>query len=130
MLTKVTTLPTVEEAREFLRLVNKGRTAIGLEPLAKLDYDRAQPGVSTNCLSARNLFAPAGILVFHDVVDLPERENERTRAVSLLGAIGSALLLDTDGATIPDAIRRVTDPFDDRAPGLRDRLVAAGVVAP
>jgi hypothetical protein len=48
-------LPTVEQAREFLRLVNVGRVAGGLEPLELLDFDGAEPEAPCGCLSATNL---------------------------------------------------------------------------
>jgi hypothetical protein len=122
-----TTLPTVEEAREFLRLVNVGREAAGLTPLERLDFDGATPDEPCNCLSARNLFCAMDpkAWVFSRGWD-GSGFVVSARMPKMASAIGAERL--TIGWSIPDAILRVTDPFDARIPGLRERLEEAGVV--
>jgi hypothetical protein len=130
-------LPTVEQAQEFLALVNKGRTAAGLEPLEKLDFDGAEPMIPTGCLSALNLFRPIGVQGVWKR-DLSVEARNAYRAEGPLKAIGCELSpghsLPATGFgavsywSIPDAILAVTNPFDSEEPGLRERLEDAGVV--
>lgn len=125
-------LPTIEQCREFLRTINRGRVAIGLDPLVVLDFDGAVPDSDRNCLSARNLFA---LSPKHDTWVMPvyvKRPDPRLLCV-----------LD-DGSDLPESITAVTRHFDACAgefgPGvrtdaqalaaLRSRMVEAGVVAP
>lgn len=120
-------LPTIEQAQEFLRLVNVGRAAVGLDPIDTLDFDGAEPGHTVNCLSARNLFAPvAGEHAMFSVGMTAVRgvPSEVVDALGMEEAWPGAEHFD-----IPDAILAVTDPFDEETPGLRERLVEAGVVA-
>ncbi len=118
----MTPLPTIEQAREAHRLINLGREAIGMPTLRYLDFDGAEPMNCFNCLSARNLFREAGYavasrrLLCHSIQHAP-----RPEALITMGM--------TD-ERIPDAIFAVTDAFDEQVPGLRERLVEAGVVKP
>jgi hypothetical protein len=124
---RYTDLPTVEEAQRFLELVNVGRKAVGAEPLEKLNFDRAQPNIPTSCLSATNLFCIPEVQVEEsDVYSLACVWSDETRTDP---RIAEALHMDggEEGYMIPDEIKAVTDPFDRRAPGLKARLVEAGV---
>jgi len=126
----IETLPTPDEAKEFLRLINVGREAIGLDKLEKLDFDACEPDDPENCLSAHHLFAHAGFSVGSvDLYLYLSRDPEKAEAVA--DAL-SLVPFDNESGEhyyyIPAAIRRVTDPFDSRHPGLRDRLEEAGVV--
>jgi hypothetical protein len=117
-------LPTVEQCRTFLDLVNRGREACGLEPLEKLDFDDATPGDVNNCLSARNLFKPAKArYVGTSTVDLDSPFNPLIGALSLAPMTASQIVY-----RIPAEILAVTDAFDNVVMGLRKRLVEAGVV--
>jgi hypothetical protein len=128
-------LPTVEQAREFLRLVNVGRVAGGLEPLELLDFDGAEPEAPCGCLSATNLvcalddFASVGTIYFLGLRDSGRRE----AFAAAMGAMGANVEMTSESSdywVIPAGILAVTDPFDARVDGLRERLVEAGVVAP
>jgi hypothetical protein len=119
-----TSLPTIEECQEFHRLINAGRVAAGLEPLDKLEFDACVPCSSTECLSATNLFTPVEIRVDVDYLCVTGDGGDTQRAV--LAAVGCTTV--SDYPTIPDAILAVTDPFDRKVPGLRQRLEEAGVV--
>jgi hypothetical protein len=125
------TLPTIEEAQEFLRLINIGRQAIGLEEIDKLEFDESIPGSMDNCLSARHLIYPAGGVVGPDCASLRGDANASTFR-RVLNAFGMKPRESNDHLyfpiPLPDAILKVTDPFDSRVPGLRERLVEAGVV--
>lgn len=125
-----TTLPTVEEAREFLRLVNVGREAAGLAPLERLDFDGATPGEPCNCLSARNLFCAADPMAsVNDVSFSADSPRTALALTAVARAIGASHAEKRRSSwLIPDAILRVTIPFDAQAPGLRERLEEAGVV--
>lgn len=126
-------LPSVEQAREALALINVGRKAIGLSPVAKFDLDdpTLTPNQGDSCLSAKHLFAyldlyvgPNYLEAYGDRTSFTERQHE------LFEAIGAKIAEAGDGgltATIPDAIRAVTDPFDREVKGLRERLREAGV---
>lgn len=117
-------LPTVEECREFLRLVNVGREACGLDALEVLDFDDATPSKPTNCLSARNLFVvPHGNRGFHVFDRFVRTRREIVEALSMPRA-------GNGQHELPAAIYKVTDPFDAKTPCLRERMVEAGVVAP
>lgn len=123
-MTTFTDLPTVEEAREFLRVINAGRVAIGAEPLAKLDFDGAEPNEGHACLSATNLFSLIGEHAGSQTVEnLPPQLAQAIGAERYAGATAG----DSE-FVIPDEIRVVTDPFDMKVEGLRERLVEAGVV--
>lgn len=120
-------LPSVEECRTFLDTINRGREAIDLPVLTKLDFDNAEPSNGGNCLSARNLFAHAGLCVgwehawSEDDVVLPAH-------VAIAQALGTKV---RDAAVpLPYALKAVTDPFDRDEAGLRERMVEAGVVDP
>lgn len=130
-------LPTVEECREFKRLVNAGRVAGGLEPLEFLEFDEASPGEAASCLSATNLFCATSpdAKVWSELV-----ENVEQPVLEAIGSewgegLGRAGFYGK-GWRIPSGILKVTDPFDAlayrpaMAPALRERLVEAGVVAP
>ena len=120
-------LPSVEECQTFLATINKGREAIGLDALEKLDFDNAKPDSLSNCLSARNLFAAAGYDVLTTYVT-PSRD--RASDPHVFAAIGVS-----EPPMIPNEIRVVTDYFDAckykdaSLPELRARMVEAGVVA-
>jgi hypothetical protein len=116
-------LPTVEQCRTFLDIVNKGRKACGLERLDKLDYDGANPGSTANCLSARNLFIPTGA---HDVGATAICLRKTSRLIEALHLAQDHL--SNGYYRIPDEILVVTDAFDYEVVGLRERLVEAGVV--
>lgn len=117
-------LPTVEECREFLRLVNVGRVASGRNALEVLNFDDASPESPIYCLSATNLFVVNG----HGRVG-GVAANTTPEVVEALGMKRSTRETEP-GFFIPAEILKVTDPFDARTPGLRERLVEAGVVAP
>lgn len=124
----MTALPTIEECQAFLATINRGRVAIGLDPLDVLDFDGAVPDAMFNCLSARNLFALSE--GFTTAVMPGHVENVDPRLCVVLDG----------GRRLPESIRAITEPFDACAdkPGttqqataaLRSRMVAAGVVAP
>ena len=80
-----TPLPTVDEARTFLSVVNRGRKAIGLEPLKFIDFDNASPCSYSNCLSARNLFYPADLNV--GGLQVESQGHEESRQILLADAI-------------------------------------------
>lgn len=124
-------LPTVAQAQEALALINTGREAIGLDPVARFDFDGSTPGSTSNCLSARHLFDLAGITVT-GVALQPGARHDPAQTQALFNAIGartSVYIGAVGRATrIPMAIRVLTDPFDDEVDGLRERLVEAGVV--
>ena len=125
-------LPSIEQAQEFLRLVNVGRQAMDLEPLEYLDFDGAKPGAPMRCLSATNLFASAGYMVGAEAVRGAVGYDQTVR-VEVPRAIGCKKYQSADENpmwNLPAGIRVVTDPFDEEEPGLRERLVEAGVVAP
>lgn len=123
-------LPTVEECRTFLEVVNRGRVAGGLEPLEYLDFDDARPNQPNNCLSARNLFYPLGIMVFTFDVHLMNEERVETfnRVTEAIGVPEYDVATKSDMAHLPPEIKVVTDAFDNYSEGLHDRLVEAGVV--
>lgn len=119
-------LPTIAECVEFLRRINAGRAAVDLEPLELLDFDGAQPGSTVNCLAACNLFYEAGYTM-GGVFVLPTMRFEPRRR-EVMKAVG-APEIEADGtASLPAAILVVTHPFDFELPGLRERMVEAGVV--
>lgn len=128
-------LPTVEECRTFLDTINRGREAVGLEPLDTLAFRACEPAHPLNCLSARHLFMPAGYTTYVRVIR-PELNAD--------GALVTALNLPAateednpgiSGFRIPDEIKVVTDVFDagdddaELLARLHDRMVEAGVVA-
>lgn len=129
----MTALPSIEQCREFLATINRGRVAIGIDPLDVLDFDGAVPDSTFNCLSARNLFALSP--------DYPDT------------IVKSSYVHDTDprlcvvldgGEGLPESVTAVTAPFDACSDGfgpgvrtnkedlaaLRRVMVEAGVVAP
>lgn len=114
----MTALPSIEQCREFLATINRGRVAIGLDPLEVLDFDGAVCDHPQNCLSARNLFC-VGRKAF---VSTGVVENADPRLCVVLDG----------GRQIPESILAVTRPFDSGVaiPALRARMVEAGVVAP
>lgn len=127
----MTDLPSIEQCQTFLATINRGRVAIGLEPLDVLDFDGAVPDSVSNCLSARNLFTlsedyESSVMPLY--VDNPDPR--------------LCVVLD-GGDEIPESIKAVTAPFDACSDGygsddfdrealaaLRSRMVEAGVVAP
>lgn len=132
------TLPSVEECQEFLRVINRGREAIGLRAVDVLAFDACEPGNPLGCLSATHLFKPAGYTTFDQVIR-PELGAESALVTTLdlpartapAGTHG-----DVSGFAIPPQIKVVTDVFDDGdddedlLAALRDRMVEAGVVDP
>jgi hypothetical protein len=130
-------MPTIEECKEFKRLVDVGRAAAGLEPIEFLAFNAAIPCSNTNCLSATNLFSPARMSVGSLTVRAVKKELEAFRTPPFVSSSQQALV-DAIGATdkrtgewyLPEAIRRVTDPFDSMLDDLRERLIEAEVVDP
>lgn len=124
-------LPTVEECREFLAVINRGRAVLGAEPLEHLDFDASDPADGTNCLSAHHLFALIDAYVGSSTV-----RTNLDQALPLAEAL-EAEVNEWNELVIPHSIRVVTDPFDkieyndddDLRVALRDRLVEAGCVA-
>src|SRR4051812_37046043 len=109
----MTELPSIEECHEFLATINRGRKAIGLEPIETLDFDECEPDDPKRCLSARHLFALGGAIAW--AADI-EAYGQPQSLVEEFGGEGRRV-------EIPEAILKVTDPFDDEMPGLRERLV-------
>lgn len=136
-LTRMGVLPSVEECRVFLRVVNQGRVAAGLEPLEVLDFDGAQPLSTDNCLSARNVFHELGYDV--SVAGLTPRMADQSNVtvnVDALMAMGCPRI-EMDGyVALPESVLCITRVFDAVWVSsvwrgeLRDRMVEAGVVAP
>lgn len=131
-----TELPSVEEVLEFRDVINRGRVAMGLEPLEQFNYDACRPGSTTDCLSAAHLFQPAGYVVGSTTI-YPEYSGKPDNAhAEIIDAIGAEAFTDKSNQyVIPEAIRRVTDPFDasdeedtELWVALRRRMVEAGVV--
>lgn len=126
-------LPTIEQCQTFLATINRGRVAIGLEPLDVLDFDGAVPDSTFNCLSARNLFALSPD--YPDTIVKPSYVHDADPRLSVV--------LD-GGEGLPESITAVTAPFDACSDGfgpgvrpneadlaaLRARMVETGVVAP
>jgi hypothetical protein len=118
-------LPTHKQCQDFLASINTNRKKVGFEPLDYINFDDAEPGSSISCLSAINLYYPAGYTV----------------GASTIGPNVDAIPgLRTN---IPQAIKRVTDYFDrigiygggchnyhELLAKLRERMVEAGVVKP
>ncbi len=119
-------LPTIKQAREARRLINRGRKAMGLPALRYLDFDNAQPGNAYNCLSARNVFVEAG----YEVMPTFVRTCTFRPAMPARSSVLSAMGMPVPEGDIPDAIIAVTKAFDAEVEGLRERLVEAGVVKP
>lgn len=126
-------IPTVEQAREALAAINKGREAGGLPALEYLDFDDAEPGKTWNCLSARNLYSPFGLEVLSSIATKLGGGPMSTTQRAVCEAVGG----HPSGKyySIPDAIKRITDPFDAidykgerQRTELRERLVESGVV--
>lgn len=118
-------LPTLAQCQEFFALINIGRQAADLPIREYLDFDSAMPGNPNRCLSATNLFYVTGWIVGSNTID-PGRESSNVN-------VPLALNFERDAEykrawIISEMIRRVTDPFDDECPGLRERLVEADVV--
>jgi hypothetical protein len=122
-------LPTVEECREFLAAVNRGREALGLLALEHVDFDDAMPGDKAACLSARSVFRAAGCYVGSCEVTPMWRESAFEEALT---AVGCVKLKNEkyESWWIPRSVKVVTNPFDHQTPGLRERMVEAGVVKP
>lgn len=114
-------LPTLAQCQQFLALINIGRQAAGLPIREYLDFDGAEPRLPNNCLSANNLFDATGWSVGSNNVSQATSWWPPKRAVL------EALNFDEWGH-LPEAILRVTDPFDSEVPGLRARLIEADVV--
>jgi homogentisate 1,2-dioxygenase len=126
-------LPTIEQCQAFLATINRGRVAIGLDPLDVLDFHGAVPDSNCNCLSARNLFTLSAD--YPDATVMPVHVNDADPRL--------CVVLDYC-AGLPESITAVTAEFDacadgfgpgvrtdkDRLRALRTRMVAAGVVAP
>lgn len=114
-----TPLPSIKDCQDFRKAINDGRIAIKKEPLQYMDFDDAEPGVSSNCLSARNLYTLAGYEVYPTTIAKVDGNG--------------AIIFDT---RIPEKILKVTDYFDNcelESPELmllRRRMIEAGVVAP
>lgn len=120
-------IPTIEQCKQFKRLVDKGRAATGQEPIEFLEFDKCKPDCSDNCLSANNLFHDAGYSVGNTEFSSGNTNEGHDELPKALEAEGGLYFCDY---IIPEAIKVVTDPFDKNEPGLRERLVEAGVVAP
>ena len=115
--------------------------AAGLEPLEKLNFDDAEPLTGDNCLSAANLFTPAGCWCVGTTVVSLERsdylsnENGQEVSVSEFAKALNAKVVRRE-FDIPKDILRVTDVFDAACDTpslltkLRQRMVDAGVVRP
>ena len=133
-------LPTVSEVHAFVNTINDGRHALGLLPIgtlsmieefpddyAELRFDDCSPGAPDACLSATHLAHPAGYRVssesFYPAIDYGSEQ--RSDAMSRVGEQGSR---ESDQFIIPEAIRKVTDPFDYGLEGLREVFVEAGYV--
>lgn len=118
-------LPTIEQCHEFMAAINAGRQAFGLEPIDKLDFDACEPLNGRRCVSAHhliNLVTDEGSTGF-STFNMDDEDQARTLA--------NALGTETDyfdEVLIPRSIKHVTDPFDYREYGLRERLVEAGLV--
>lgn len=121
-------LPTIEEAQEFLRVINRGRIAIDLEPLDKLNWADAVPDAPYACLSATNLFSHADLSVFSTHVMNGPHDDLSSLHLTLAHAISADVNAHRQEIEIPDEIRVVTDPFDKRVKGLEERLREAGVI--
>ncbi len=128
------TLPSVEECQEFLRVINRGREAVGLARIDVLHFDECEPTNPRNCLSAAHLFKPAGYTTFVSVIR-PEltADGELVTALNLPAATEKHDP-SVSGFAIPHEIKVVTDVFDageddeNLLARLRDRMVEAGVV--
>lgn len=132
-------LPTIEQAQAALALMNKGREAIGMQPVEYLDFDAAVPNTSGYCLSAKTVFGPAGFSVLTDTV-IASRPQVQYGIVEAMGLTQPPDAEDDEREyRIPETILAVTDPFDrlscrdgddyqSARSALRERLVEAGVV--
>ena len=129
------TLPSVKQCQEFLRIINRGRKAVGLERIDVLHFDECEPASPFNCLSAAHLFEPAGFRTSERVVS-PRGDANRVLVTALDMPATTDSSVDPAGFAIPREIKVVTDVFDaadddnDLLAALRDRMVEAGVVAP
>jgi hypothetical protein len=111
--------------------INRGRAAIGLDPIEKLEFDECDV-TNSNCLSARHLFAADddNARVWSDTV----RADERIAEALGMEVIGRRNAANGQEYAIPEEILRVTAVFDalgrseDDRQKLRDRMVEAGVV--
>ena len=132
--TDTTRLPTVQEANDFLRVVNDARAAFDMVPLKHVEFDLAEPGSPCGCLSYLALIEPIGGRVLSDSFRLESSNDARM----MRAALNVAANKDLWSVTIPPEIRAVTDRFDRLAEEdaaqftsdqLRARLVEANVVA-
>lgn len=122
-----TPLPTVDEVRAFFEKLNEERVSYGLDLLEPdaFDFDHAEPGSSSNCLSARNCYMDAG--------------------ADFVGGLAVHFNARSIRHEIPEEILVVTSYFDDTSglpfidmndddreyealKALRDRFVEAGIV--
>lgn len=134
-------LPTIDECQEFLRTINRGREAIGMDALETLDFDGCEPGNPRACLSATNLFVHVSFSVgcIHVHAEDPGYERAQDKLIAALAmppaGCGDRLF------KIPREIVRVTEIFDESSnydgyygerqelyDALRARMVEAGVV--
>lgn len=124
-------LPSIEQCRTFLATINRGREAIGLHALERLDFDECDPGSTCNCLSAHHVFDPAGFGVDQDYIWA-----KANGAQLFVGPALGLKPLDQAGDTwrLSPEILAVTDVFDacednpELLKALRERMVEAGVV--
>lgn len=129
-------LPTVEECQEFKRLIDAGRAAADLKPIEFLNFDGAEANNPQACLSATNLFAEVELEVFSDYVEPGYHQRfdgPRQIFEDVIEAIGGTDNTCEDNRAeygLPEAILKVTNPFDQKVHNLRERLVEAGVVSP
>ena len=121
--------PTVDEVHEFMATINAGRKVAGLEPLTEVNFDDCVPSDGTACLSASMIVRAMGYFVGNAEFS-PEGERAKAIAPKVFEAMGcsKSMSYKGDGWIIPDAIRVVTDPFDDIVAGVREAFVEAGYV--
>ena len=128
-------LPSVEECREFKRVINETRVALGREPVEYLKFHGCRPGMGDSCLSAANLVRPLYDEGFVGMASFQRIPQPTAFHAALEAATGEKLEVrpDDDEVEIPVAIRRVTDPFDmifedDERDAFCARLKSAGVI--
>jgi hypothetical protein len=136
---KAFNLPTVEECREFKRVIDEARAKLGRTHLPYLRWHRAYPGRPDGCLSYVNLIEDIGGYVgVSNFYQLPFPHLLRAALEETVGyRLGPEDIYrdESDMVRIPDEILAVTDPFDaldgqsdEVREEFRKRMVAAGVV--
>lgn len=123
-------LPSIEQCRTFLATINRGREAIGLAALEKLDFDSCLPNDPCGCLSATHVFQPAGYRVYEEEVRPAFSYKHRSEACAAMGMAKD----ESAGWPLTSDVLAVTDVFDacednpELLKALRERMVEAGVV--